>query len=138
MLTLEHADGTKTLVKIFDVPALDAWDLQADYTEFMRSTDKTLRRNFTMRVLSFATIVLEETELPLRTDAIINNHLRTWTGIKKVFEAVLIRNGIDPETHAERPNYWSNAGSEMAVALVAEASKLIAPAFQMLEKKSQE
>lgn len=138
METISHADGSKTLVKIQDIPALDAWELQADYTEYCLTTDKISRRAFTMRVLSFASIVLEETELPLKTDAMINNHLRTWVGIKQVFEAVLFRNGINPATHAEKPHYWSNAGAEMAVAFVAEASKLIAPAFSMLEKKNQE
>ena len=138
MEIIEHADGSKTLVNIQDIPALEAWDLQADYTAFCLTTDKAARRAFTMHVLSFATVVMEEVELPLKTDALINNHLRTWTGIRQVFEAVLMRNGINPATHAEKPHYWSNAGSQMAVAFVAEASQLIAPAFQMLEKKTQE
>lgn len=138
MITLTHQDGTQTLVKVNPIAALDAWDIQHRYIDFCMSTDAIFRAKFTREILTHAVVCLEEVELPLKTDALINNHLRTWMGVKQVFEGVLSANGIDPETHAEKPNYWSNAGAEMAVSFVAEASKLMAPALGMLEQKAKE
>jgi len=73
-------------------------------------------------------------EIPLTTDALIDNHLQTWENIKAVFEEVLRLNGIDPKTHADKTHYWANAGAEMALAFIAEASKLMGPAMEAFDR----
>lgn len=138
MKTITHPDGSQVLVKLLDIDALDCWEIQRGYVDFCMTDDPKFRREFTMAVLQYAVVVLDEIELPLKTDALVNNHLRTWNNLKEVFEGVLIKNGIDPETHAQKPNYWQNAGAEMAVSFIAEASKLMAPAIAMVSKKAED
>lgn len=136
MKAFTRQDGSQVLVKVGLIDALDCWELQRGYTEFCITDDPKYRRAFTMNVLNYATVLIEDTELPLKTDALINNHLRDWKTLQDVFHEVLIKNGINPETHAKQPNYWSKVGAEMAVSFVAEASKLIGPAFALLEEKA--
>lgn len=114
--------------------ALDGWDIQQRFIEFASATDKSFRRAFTLEILEYASVIVNGNELPLTTDALIDNHLQSWENIQKVFEEVLLSNGINPKTHADNPNYWASAGQEMAISFIAEASKLIGPALQMAEK----
>lgn len=122
-------DGTKRNILINHFPALVGWEIQEDYIAYVRSDNKELRKEFTIRVLSFAEVVLEEVNLPLQTVAVIENHLVNWQNIKTIFEAVLRTNGIDPESHAEKSRYWDQVGQDLAVNFIAEASKLIGPAL---------
>lgn len=127
MIEIISSQGQVKQVVFNHFSALDGWDIQSRYYDFAASTDKDFRRAFTMEVLSYAKIVFEGRELPLSTDALIDNHLETWTNIQLVFEGVLRKNGIDPETHADKPSYWSKAGAEMAIAFIAQASTLMGP-----------
>lgn len=119
-------------VVLSPMPALDGWDIQQRFIEFAASSDKELRRSYTLEVLSYAKVVVGDRELPLATDALIDNHLGSWQNVQKVFESVLMHNGIDPKTHADQPHYWAKAGNEMATAFIAEVSLLLGPAFQNL------
>ena len=74
-------------------------------------------------------------DLPLSTDALINNHLGSWENVRDVFEEILRQNGIDPKTHADNPNYWAKAGAEMATSFIAATSDLLGPALSMLKLK---
>lgn len=132
------AHGTKKQIKIDQMKALDGWEFQQRFIEFAASTDKAFRRAFTLEVLTYATVINSGTELPLSTDALIDNHLGDWKNVQAVFEEVLLQNGIDPATHADRPEYWSRAGGEMAIAFIAEATKLIGPALEMADKAIKE
>jgi hypothetical protein len=114
-------------IKIEKFSALVGWDIQRKFLEFAASNDRELRKKFTMEVLSYCKVVMEGRELPMITDALIDNHLETWQNIKLVFEAVLKGNGIDPETHANKSDYWTAAGQEIASAFILEATKLITP-----------
>lgn len=129
MFTIKMPNGEEKEIKISMFAALDGWDLQNRFVEFASSTDNHIRRSYTMDILSYAKVVIGDRELPLSTDALINNHLQTWQNIKSVFDEVLMRNGINPLTHAEKPHYWADAGAEMAVAFIAEAAKMIGPAM---------
>jgi hypothetical protein len=128
-------DGTIKQVKIIPFSALDGWDMQRKFIEFAASTDKDLRREYTFAVLAYAKVMTkDDREIPLTTGALIDNHLQTWQNVEGVFEAVLLANGIDPKTHADRPHYWQQAGAEMAIAFIAEATKLMGPAFEVTGK----
>lgn len=121
------------LIKVSDFDALEGWDLQRRYIEFAQTKDSAMRKEFTMEILRHAAVVLDETEIPLTTAALINNHLGNWMNVKEVFEGVLKHNGIDPETHAEKLGYWADAGAELAVNFIAQIPQLIIPLMAQLE-----
>lgn len=123
-------DGTKRNVVIEKFPALDGWDIQEKFLTFAASTDKVFRRAFTLEVLSYAKVMIDTNEYPLTTDALIDNHLQKWENVKEVFEQVLRENGIDPDTHADKPRFWAQAGAEMATSFMAEITSLIGPALK--------
>lgn len=126
-------DGIRT-ISIEKFPAMDGWDIQERFVRFAASTDKAFRRDYTLEVLAYAKVVQADGgDLPLSTDALINNHLGSWENVRTVFEEVLKQNGIDPKTHADQPHYWANAGHEMALAFIAATSELIKPALSMLD-----
>jgi hypothetical protein len=132
MFTIETGNGKRD-IEVRKFAAMDGWDIQAKFIEFATSSDRETRRAFTLEVLSYATVHHNDSKLPLTTDALIDNHLGSWENVKKVFEEVLMANGIDPKTHADNPNYWQKAGAEMAVAFIAETTKLIGPALEMIQ-----
>ncbi|QJB23264.1 hypothetical protein billy_76 [Pseudomonas phage billy] len=135
MLEINLPDGRQTRVQIEAWSALDGWELQRRFVEFAVSKDADFRHAFTMEILSYAKVILgnDDSEIPLTTAAVINNHLGNWKNVEFVFDSVLKHNGIDPTTHADRPDYWEQAGSQMAIAFLAEASKLIGPAMKIAE-----
>jgi len=131
-------NGTRSIA-IEKFPAMDGWDIQEQFIRFAASQDKEFRRAYTLEVLSYAKVVQADGgNLPLSTDALINNHLGSWENVRTVFEEVLKQNGIDPKTHADHPHYWSNAGNEMATAFIAAASSLIGPALNMASQNKAE
>lgn len=132
-IEISMPSGEIKTVSIGQIPALDGWDIQQRFIEFAASSDKELRRAYTLEVLGYAKVVIADRELPLATDALIDNHLGSWQNVQKVFEEVLLQNGIDPKTHADQPHYWAKAGNEMATAFIAEVSLLLGPAFQNLQ-----
>lgn len=132
MIEIESATGPTRYVRINHFAPLDGWELQNKFIDFARSKDAEFRRAYTMQILGYATLVFDDgREMDLATSAVIDNHLETWQNIQLVFNEVLKANGVDPLTHAEDANYWSKAGSEMAIAFLAEASKLMGPAIDM-------
>jgi len=134
MIEITLNDGSKRSVVIAKFAALDGWDIQEDYVRFLSSEDRAFRRQFTLEVLSYATVVLDSgQELPLSTNALIDNHLGSFQNVEAVFNGVLIENGIDPKAEAQRSSYWEKAGAELAIAFVAQASALIGPALNMVE-----
>lgn len=138
MFTIKLPSGEEKSIKISMFAALDGWDLQNRFIEFASTTDGYIRRKYTLDVLAYAKIVSGEMEIPLRTDALIDNHLQTWGNIKSLFDEILIQNGINPDTHAEKPHYWADAGAEMAVSFIAEAAKLMGPAMATMNDAAKE
>jgi hypothetical protein len=130
MFSITMPSGEKKLIKISMFKALDGWDIQNKFIDFASTKDKQLRREFTLEVLTYAQVLSGEMEIPLITDALIDNHLQTWQNVEAVFEEVLSQNGINPKTHAEKPNYWAEAGAQLSVAFIAESAKLLGPAMQ--------
>lgn len=120
--------GRTAEIKINKMTAMEGWNIQRRFVEFAMSKDPAFRSEYTMEVLSFAKVELDVgQEIPLSTGALIDNHLGDWENLKEVFEAVLMENGINPDTHAEREGYWEQAGGEMAAAFIGESMRLIAP-----------
>jgi hypothetical protein len=131
MIEITGRQGQLKQVELLHFSALDGWDIQMRFLDFAATTDKAFRRAFVMEILQYARVVVGDHVYPLATDGLIDNHLETWTNIQAVFEAVLLHNGIDPVTHASKPHFWANAGSELAVAFIAECTKLMGPAFEL-------
>jgi hypothetical protein len=128
MLEITNAAGQHRFVRIAKFAALDGWDIQQRFIEFAISHDKAFRKKFAVEILRYATVVNGDLEIPLITDALVDNHLQSWQNVQLVFEAVLMDNGIDPKTHAERPNYWADAGAIMAATFIEEVYKWTHPA----------
>lgn len=125
--------GQTKLLKINKFGAMDGWQLQHEFGSFIRSKDKDLRMAYTMEILSYASIIQPNgDELPLQTNALVENHLQEWSNIKLVFEEVLRVNGIDPTTHAEDPKYWENAGASFAISFIATSTELLEPFLAQL------
>lgn len=133
MFAITLPSGEQREVKISLFQALDGWDIQNKFIDFASTQDRALRREFTLEILSYAQVMVDGNGIPLSTDALIDNHLQTWANVELVFNEVLMRNGINPQTHAEKPNYWANAGAEMAIAFIAETTKLMAPALAAID-----
>ena len=138
MLELPSKLGQNKLVIVETFPALVGWDMQRRFVEFAASTDPKIRLQYTMDVLSYAKVLVGENEIPLSTNSLIDNHLESWENIKTVFEEVLRTNGINPETHANQPNYWTEVGAQMAMAFCAECVKLFGPVLEMANKQPSE
>lgn len=132
-MDIQTATGTKTL-RLTKFKALDGWALQNGFINFAASRDNAFRKEYTLKILAYAVVVNGEQEIPLSTDALIDNHLQTWQNVMTVFEEILSENGIDPKTHADRPDYWSNVGREMATSFLASCSELIKPALEHAEE----
>jgi hypothetical protein len=117
--------------------ALDGWDIQHRFLAFAASNDKVERRTYVMEVLSYARVEIQgaSDHIPLTTAALINNHLESWKNIEAVFNGILLKNGIDPETHATKTRFWADAGEEMAMAFIAACSSLIKPAMEFAEEQ---
>ena len=131
-ITTPTGDVKTIAISLF--PALEGWDIQQRFLEFAATTDKDVRTSYTLEVLTYAHVVqAADRTLPLTTGALIDNHLGSWQNVKRVFEEVLIQNGIDPKTHADQPHYWANAGNEMATSFIAEVSILLGPAFSQIQ-----
>lgn len=138
MIEIVGNNGQIKSVKIYPFSAMEGWDIQRKFFDFASTTDKAARLAYIMEVLAYAKVIVGENELPLKTSALIDNHLENWQNIQTVFEAVLLFNDIDPKTHAEKPSYWAAAGAEMAVSFIAEATKLMGPAFKIVAEANQE
>ncbi|QEG09511.1 hypothetical protein TROPICALSUN_32 [Erwinia phage vB_EamM_TropicalSun] len=127
-------NGKNKEIEIGKFAALEGWDLQRQYTEFLATRDTNERINYTMLILSHASVVIGDERVKLKTSALVDNHLVDWRNVEAVFKAVLIENGIDPERHAERPDYWSNVGGEIASSFIAQAVQMIGP---LLDKQNE-
>ena len=137
-MQIKHLSGKELQVDIATVKALDGWDMQSKFIDFAASKDQAFRRAFTLSVLSYASVVIGKNTIPLTTDAMIDNHLQTWQNVEAVFEEVLMVNGIDPKTHADKPNYWDAVGAQLAVSFIAEAARLLGPAMSTLNNAIKE
>lgn len=135
-IEIKTPKGEVKNIRINHMPALDGWDIQQRFVEFAASHDKDHRKAFTIEVLAYATVIISsEVQLPLTTAALIDNHLCSWQNLQRVFEEVLLHNGIDPKTHADQPHYWSKAGAEMATSFIAEVTQLLGPALQLTKSE---
>jgi hypothetical protein len=132
MLSIINASGQHRFVRIAKFAALDGWDIQQRFIDFAISRDKEVRKKFAIEILKYATVVNGEQEIPLITNALVDNHLQSWQNVQIVFEAVLMENGIDPHTHANKPYYWSEAGTLMATAFIEHTAEFIAPALSVI------
>ena len=130
ILPIDLENGEQRLITLKRFPAMDGWDIQHRYLEFVSTNDKQIRRSYTLEVLSYACVILGDTPLPISTSAVVESHLQSWEAVDKVFRAVLLHNGIDPDTHADRPGYWESVGGELAVSFIAQATRLMGPALE--------
>lgn len=132
-------DGTKQdrKIGINKMGAMEGWEIQRRFIEFAMSKDKTFRVAYTMEVLAHAEVIRGETILPITSPALIENHLGNWHNIQKVFNSVLVENGIDPNTHAEKEHYWAHAGGEMAAAFIEQTITLLGPLMKGREEQKE-
>lgn len=135
MITTIETDEGNIAVRIEKFAALDGWDIQRRFIEFAESPDKDFRRAFTLEVLSYAVVIKGDQEIPLSTDALIDNHLEKWENVQALFEKILLANGIDPKSHASRPEYWERVGNQIGVAFVEYCVKTLSPAFDIAAKE---
>jgi hypothetical protein len=133
-------DGStsRKTIEIEQFPALDGWDIQQRFVEFAASHDKEFRRAYTLEVLAFAYVeVSKGSKVRLTTSGIIANHVGTWQNVERVFEEILLYNGIDPKTHADRPVFWEKVGAEMASSFISEVTRILGPAINFAAKKGE-
>lgn len=130
MITIEVNYSGKTekkMIKANAFGAMEGWDLQRRFIDFRSSKDPDERKAFTAEVLGYASVLIGDQELALSSTALIENHLVTWQNIKIVFEEVLRKNGIDPENHGDRPEYWAEAGGMLAFSFLTNCGNFIKP-----------
>lgn len=127
VIEISNSKGQIKQVRIAKFTALEGWEIQRKFVDFASSTDNDYKKKFTMDILRYSAVVIEDRELPMITDALIDNHLETWQNVQVVFEQILLANGIDPATHATKPDYWTEAGEKMAAAFIAKTSEVLLP-----------
>lgn len=132
MFKLEYEGGGSAQLDLQKFPAMEGWDIHQEFKRFVESDDPQFRRDYTLRVLSYATVVLGTERIPLATDAIIDNHLRGWQNVKLVFEEILRLNGIEPSAYSVHSAYWEDAAKKFAVSLIAECTLLLGPGLKSL------
>lgn len=136
-IEIATSNGIRT-INISHFPALDGWEIQHRFLTFAASADADVRRAYIMDVLGYAAVVIDGSDpMKFQTAAIINNHLESWQNIEAVFEEVLMYNGIDPKTHADKPRFWADAGAEMATSFLAVVTDVLGPAFAQLSAKQE-
>ncbi len=116
-MDLETQTGKKQ-IRFLKFPALEGWDIQDRFAAFANSTDATTRRAYVLRVLGFVRVLIGQHELPLSTAALIENHLCTAENIGIVFAATLAFNNIDVNAAANRSDYVTAIGNEIATSFV--------------------
>lgn len=117
-MEITTAQGVK-FIKLAKFSALDGWEMRDQFTAFANSHDAKLRRSYVQRVMSHACVVLGQHELPLRTGALIDNHLCTAENIGLVFHGLLAYNGINARACADRIDHNTAIGNEIATSFVA-------------------
>lgn len=138
MIEIISTQGITRQIDIRTFPAMDGWELQRKFIDFARSTDKEFRTGYIMEVMAYASVYIGDNLQPLVTMALIDNHIETWKNIEIVFNAVLRFNDIDPDTHADQPSFWANAGAEMAISFAAELNRLMGPALKLMAETATE
>lgn len=137
-IDVRGADGgmEKRKIQIGRMGAHEGWECQRRFIEFAMSKDPSFRTEYTFEILKHATVLRGGEEgLPLSTNALVENHLQNWRNLEIVFNAVLMENGIDPTTHAEKDHYWAHAGGEIATAFIQQTVDLLGPLIQGVEAK---
>jgi len=126
VVQLTLPNGTPKRIAIERFGAMVGWDLQERFVKFAASKDGKMRKEYTMEVLKYATVLTADGgTLPLSTDALINNHIGSWENVRDLFEEILKENGINPQEHARRANFWVDAGQDMSTSFVAAVSAAI-------------
>lgn len=116
-MELETQTGKKQ-IRFLKFPALEGWDIQDRFAAFANSTDPAVRRAYVLRVLGFARVLVGQHELPLSTGALIDNHLCTADNVGAVFAGVMVFNGVDVKAAANRSDYMTAVGNEIATSFV--------------------
>ncbi len=131
-LEIERTGGRAKVV-VHHFPALTGWEIRRQYREYLESKDPTFRINFTVTVLSHASIVVAtedgESEAVLSNHNVVNQELEHWQNVEKVFEAVLGYNGIKVDVAEVERRRWQIAGEDMAASFLASVQTLISPAL---------
>jgi hypothetical protein len=127
IIEITNSKGKLKQVRLEKFTALVGWDIQRKFVEFASSNDREFRKKFVMEILNYCKVIVDDRELPMITDALVDNHLETWQNIKCVFDGILKHNGIDPETHAQKADYWSVAGQKIAAGFIEEVTRLLVP-----------
>jgi hypothetical protein len=117
---IDTSAGVKPVV-IRQFNAMDGWTAKYQMREYATSTDVAFRRQFTLVVLSRASV--DGRQIENEEDA--NELLENWQNIERVFMAVLDFNNIDYFVKEDLQKHWKMAGAEIAVAFVSQMERLI-------------
>ena len=117
-------DGTTRTIRISHFPAHDGWEIENKLIRFAASDDSKYRKDYTMRILSYATVLVGENEIPFTTDDVVDNHLQSWQNVKLIFEEVLRYNGIEPKTHVIEFQNWDMVGAKIGEAMTTYIAKV--------------
>lgn len=123
-IDIKLRDGSTRAIRISHFPAHDGWEIENKLIRFAASDDAAYRKAYTMRVLSYATVLVGDNEFPFATDDIVDNHLQSWENVKLVFEEVLRYNGIEPKTHVIEFQNWDMVGAKIGEAMMVYVSKV--------------
>lgn len=123
-IEIKLRDGSIRTVRISHFPAHDGWEIENQLIRFAASDDAKYRKAYTMRILSYATVLIGENEIPFTTDDVVDNHLQSWENVKLLFEEVLRYNGIEPRTHVIEFQNWDMVGAKIGEAMMTYVSKV--------------
>lgn len=127
-------DRGRVKFKISHFPPLTGWELLRQYGEYVASNDPAFRTRFTLLVLSHASEVVGDNEMPLNGADVVNTSLDSWDDIETLFNAVLGYNGIRTDPAETDRRRWEVAGEDMAASFLAAVKELIGPALTIASK----
>lgn len=118
-MQIETETGRK-LIKFLRIPAMEGWEIQYSLATFLNSSDPKTRRDYVMRILGYARVMVGSNELPLSTGALIDNHLCSADNVKAVFEGALAFNGISANACAKnKSDFKTSISNDIATSFVA-------------------
>lgn len=120
-----------TIVTLHQFSALDGWEIKHQYRAFLETTDQAFRMQFTVGVLSHASVRSFGEEMRLSGPQVINDQLESWQNVDAVFHAVLAYNGVRVDPAEVERRRWQVAGEDMAKAFLASVSDLMTPAMKL-------
>ena len=133
-ITISTSFGDR-IILLSKMDAMSGWECGKNLIFYAQSREDgaAFRKDFTLKVISEASIQDGESFTPLSSESLVNQHLESWLNVELVFNAVLKHNGFDPDLSEEKAKYWDFVGTSISASFLANAMRLMEPLMDAAE-----